>query len=129
MQTDTGITPSSINRHVYVTLDIFKKRMQNNPIRTEREAWLTLLTTQDLGLIEELITNFTGFDEIYKEIFQLRTRPEELIQMYDNPFYEADRNEDRLIIEEMRDEINAQTATIADLQATIAALQQQLADK
>jgi hypothetical protein len=101
MKTDTGIVLDSIIRYVYVTLDIFKKQMHNNPIKTELEAWLTLLTTQDMDTIEELITSFEGFGEIYREVFQLRTKPEELIQMYDNIFYEADRNEDRLLIEEM----------------------------
>jgi uncharacterized coiled-coil protein SlyX len=143
MKTDTGIVPDSINRHVYVALDIFQKQMHNKPVTTELEAWLMLLTTQDLSLIEELITNFEGFGEIYQEIFQLRTKPEELIQMYDNIFYEADRNEDRLIIEEMQDTIDAQkttiaernatiaerNATISNLEATITALQQQLAER
>jgi hypothetical protein len=150
MKTDTGIVLDSIIRYVYVTLDIFKKQMHNKPINTELEAWLTLLTTQDMDTIEELITNFEGFDEIYKEIFQLRTKPEELIQMYGNIFYEADRNEDRLLIEEMKDTIVDQSntiadqsntiadqsntiaerdATIADLQATVISLQQQLANK
>jgi hypothetical protein len=68
-----------------------------------------------------------------------RTKPEELIQMYGNIFYEADRNEDRLLIEEMKDTIVNQSntitdqsntiaerdATIADLQATVISLQQQ----
>jgi uncharacterized coiled-coil protein SlyX len=56
--------------------------------------------------------------------------------MYDNIFYEADRNEDRLLIEEMKDTIVEREATIAeceatiaDLQATVKALQQQLANK
>jgi uncharacterized coiled-coil protein SlyX len=49
--------------------------------------------------------------------------------MYDNIFYEADRNEDRLLIEEMKDTIAERDATIADLQETVKALQQQLANK
>jgi hypothetical protein len=150
MKTDTDIMPNSIVRQVYVTLDIFKQQMQNKPINTELEAWMTLLSSQDLDIIEELLTNFEGFDDIYREIFQLRTNPEELIQMYGNIFYDADRNEDRLILEEMQDKIDGMATTIAerddalakcgvaiaardnaiaDLQATIASLQKQLADK
>jgi hypothetical protein len=34
--------------------------------------------------------------------------------MYNNIFYEADRNEDRLLIEEMQDMIVERDATIAD---------------
>jgi hypothetical protein len=157
MKTDTGIELDSIIHYVYVTLDNFKKQMHNNPIKEELDAWLTLLSTQDLDVIEELVTNFEGFDEIYKEIFQLRTKPEELIQMYNNIFYEADRNEDRLLIEEMQDmiverdntisaqsdaiaerdnaiverdnTISAQSDAIAERDARIAELEQQLASK
>jgi hypothetical protein len=103
--------------------------MHNNPIKTELEAWLTLLTTQDMDTIEELITSFEGFGEIYREVFQLRTKPEELIQMYDNIFYEADRNEDRLLIEEMKDTIAEREAALAERDATIAEKDSALAEQ
>jgi hypothetical protein len=41
--------------------------------------------------------------------------------MYNNIFYEADRNEDRLLIEEMQDMIVERDATIVELDNTISA--------
>lgn len=64
-----------------------------------------LLTTRDLGRIEELISLFPDFSEIYQEIFELRTRPEELIHMYSNVFLEADRNTERFMVDELKKEL------------------------
>lgn len=91
MKSNTGIRLENLTKQVYVTLDIFHAFMQNKTIETSLEAWLMLLTTRDLSRIEELICKFPDFSDIYLEIFELRTRPEELIHMYSNVFLEADR--------------------------------------
>ena len=76
--------------------------MQNKPITTPLEAWLTLLTTRDLGRIEELIQIDPDFAEIYQELFVLHTQPEELIHMFSEVLLEGDRNMERLMIDEFR---------------------------
>ncbi len=64
-----------------------------------------MLTTQSLARIDELIRKFPDFAAIYHEIFEFRTRPEELIHMYSEVLAAADRNMDRMMIDEMREEI------------------------
>lgn len=86
----------------YVALDIFQAFIQNKPITTPLEAWLTLLTTRDLGRIEELIQIDPDFAEIYQELFVLHTQPEELIHMFSEVLLEGDRNMERLMIDEFR---------------------------
>jgi hypothetical protein len=49
--------------------------------------------------------------------------------MYDNIFYEADRNEDRLLIEEMKDTIAEREAALAERDATIAEKDSALAEQ
>jgi hypothetical protein len=114
MKTDTGIEPDSISRHIYVTLDIFREQMQNKAVTTELEAWLTLLSTQNLDKIAELIEGFDGFDRIYSEIFQMRTKPEELVKMYDSCFRELDRNEEQMYMEELQDAIAEKETALAE---------------
>jgi uncharacterized small protein (DUF1192 family) len=137
MRIDTGIVPDSISRHIYVTIDIFKEQMKNKAVTTELESWLTLLSTQDVDTMAELIEKFDGFDEIYKEIIQMRTKPEELIKMFDSCFRELDRNEELMYLEEVQNEVaelhsaNAEKDnvivekenTIAEMQSAITALQ------
>jgi hypothetical protein len=43
-----------------------------------------------MDTMAELIEKFDGFDEIYREIIQMRTKPEELIKMFDSCFMELD---------------------------------------
>jgi uncharacterized small protein (DUF1192 family) len=114
MRTDTGIEPDSISRHIYVTLDIFKKQMQNKAVTTELEAWLTLLSTQNLDTIAELIEKFDGFAEIYREIIQMRTKPEELIKMFDSCFRELDRNEELMYLEEVKNDLAEAKSNLAE---------------
>jgi hypothetical protein len=94
--------------------------MQNKAVTTELEAWLTLLSTQNLDRIGELVENFEGFDQIYNEIFQMRTKPEELIKMYDSCFRELDRNEEQMYLEELQDVIAEKENLIAEKEDIIA---------
>lgn len=119
MKSDTGIRLENLTKQVYVALDIFHAFMQNKPIETPLEAWLMLLTTRDLGRIEELICKFPDFSDIYLEIFELRTRPEELIHMYSNVFLEADRNTERFMVDELKKEVEQKTALLSEKDAAI----------
>ena len=94
-----------------------------------------LLTTRDLCRIEELICKFPDFSDIYKEVFELRTRPEELIHMYSNVFLEADRNTERFMVDELKKkvamkdaEISEKNAALSEKDTLIAELQKKLAD-
>jgi uncharacterized coiled-coil protein SlyX len=129
MRTDTGIEPDSISRHIYVTLDIFKEQMHNKAVTTELEAWLTLLSAQEPDIIAELIEKFDGFDEIYKEIIQMRTKPEELIKMYDSCFRELDRNEELMYLEELQSTIAEKENIIAEKNNAIAEKNNAIAER
>lgn len=107
MVADTGIRIENLPRHIYVSLDIFSSFMQNKNIQTPLEAWLMLLTTRDLGRIQELIQIDQEFSDIYQEIFELRTRPEELIHMFSKVLLEGDRNMERFMIDEWKQELQA----------------------
>lgn len=135
MKSDTGIQLNNLTKQLYVALDIFHAFMQNKPIEAPLEAWLMLLTTRDLKRIEELICKFPDFSDIYQEIFELRTKPEELIHMYSNVFLETDRNTERFMVDELKKEVAKKEAVISEKEAAIsqkdtliAELQKKLAD-
>ncbi|MCD8151337.1 MAG: Rpn family recombination-promoting nuclease/putative transposase [Clostridiales bacterium] len=126
---DSGLKLPSLTRQVYVCLDKFNNVMQNRDIETELEAWLTALTTRSLVRIDELIRKFPDFADIYREIFEFRTRPEELIHMYSEVLAAADRNMDRMMIDEMREEIEKLSREIVEKKQTLADKDAALADK
>ncbi len=114
-------------------LDIFRNVMQKKDIDTPLEAWLTVLSTQDMGRIEELIRRFPEFADIYREIFEFRTRPEEVINMYLTSFAEADHSTERYMItlmEEENKDLKAQleqnAAQLEQNRQTIAALMEEI---
>lgn len=105
MRSDTGMKFKNLTQHIYIALDIFHSFMQNKPIETPLEAWLTLLTTNKLDRMDELIRKYPDFADIYQEIFELRTKPEELIYMFSKVLLEGDRNMERFMIDELRQEV------------------------
>ncbi|MCR5754605.1 MAG: PD-(D/E)XK nuclease family transposase [Acetatifactor sp.] len=114
MKTDTDIPLNSILKHIYISLDNFSETMQYKDISSDIEAWLTLFTSHDLTKIEYLLTHFEGFDEIYRELFQMRQKPEELIYMYQNIFLETDLYEESLVLDDMREEIKEKRMEIQE---------------
>ncbi len=106
-----------------------RETMQNKDISTDLEAWLTLFTSHDLTKIEYLLTHFEGFDEIYRELFQMRQKPEELIYMYQNIFLETDLYEESPVLDDMREEIKEKRIEIQEQDQKIQAQQQEIQDQ
>ncbi len=136
MTWDSGITLQNLPRQIYVCLDKFSEVMQNKDIQTPLEAWLSVLTTQNLTQIDVLIQKFPEFAALYQDVFAFRTKPEELIYMYSEALLAADRNLDRMMIDELQEAIAKKkrlienmNQTIADMDQTIADMDQTIADK
>lgn len=126
---DSGLNMPGLTRQIYVCLDKFSSVMQNEDIKTPLEAWLTVLTTRDPARIDTLVRKFPDFAGIYRDIFLFRTRPEELIHMYSKVLAEADRNMDRMMIDDMGEEIQRLKSDLADTNQALADKDQALADK
>lgn len=124
---DSGLDLHGLVRQIYVCLDKFNVLMQNKDIKTPLEAWLMVLTTQNLARIDELVRKFPDFSEIYDEIFRFRTRPEELIHMYSKALAVADRNLDRMMIDELREANKQQEAELDRMKQALADKDQALA--
>ncbi len=126
---DSGIALNGLFRQVYVCLDIFDGIMQNKDISNELEAWLTVLTTRDLARIERLLSGYPEFSGIYRDVFAFRRKPEELIGMYTYPYPEAllvaDRNLDRMMIDEFREGMEHYKKESAEKDQIIAALREE----
>lgn len=125
---DSGLDMPGLTWQIFVCLDKFNSIMQNEDITTPLEAWLTVLTTQSPARIDTLVRNFPDFAGIYRDIFLFRTRPEELIHMYSKVLAEADRNMDRMMIDDMGEEIQRLKSDLADRDQALADQKQALAD-
>ncbi|MBQ0027857.1 MAG: PD-(D/E)XK nuclease family transposase [Lachnospiraceae bacterium] len=126
---DTGISLPTLENICIISLDTFNKVMQNKTITNELEAWLTFFSCTDMKRINQLISDFPEFVEIYKEIWRLRLDMEELINMFSRSLAEADYYNELSMIREFKAEAKALAAEIEEKKAEIADKDAEIADK
>ena len=90
----------------YISLDTFRSTVQNN-IETEVMAWLTFLSKDDPESVIALIERHPQFLSYYQDIAAFRQNPEELINMFSEALYILDKNTERLMVDELRAEVEA----------------------
>ena len=112
MKTDMGKVLNSVPEHYYIFLDNFSYAMHNKPIQTELEAWLMLINTVSIERINELIKFDSKFADIYTELFGMIVKPEELLSMYNNIFLDADKCEEQLMLDMMKNEIKEKSTKL-----------------
>lgn len=68
---DSGLQLKLLQEYIMIPLDIFHEVMQNKPIETSLEAWLTFLSSDEPDRIIELITNFPEFKPMYETLYRM----------------------------------------------------------
>ena len=105
---DTGIyrDDSRLHEDLFICLDGFCSIVHTvtkySPLR---EAWLTFLSATNAETILELLQAFPFFAEIYQEIADFMTNPEELLNMLSKEYYIMNRNEERMMVTELQEEV------------------------
>lgn len=113
-QFDSGLSlvGSNLIHFAYVPLDIFLK-MPHNEL-TELEAWLYFLSSDNPLHVQQIITKYPFFQELYRDIIHFRYAPKELIRMFSEALLTADRNTVRLMIDEMRQELTKKDTALSE---------------
>ena len=86
-----------VQEYLMIPLDIFLKSQQN--ISSKLEAWLTLIASDDMKRIREVLQAYPEFGEIYYQVFQFRRNIEELMDMYSEALKILDSNTVKYMIE------------------------------
>ena len=103
-----------MQEYVFISLDNFHGILHNNGIRNKLEAWLTFLSVDEPETIAKLIREYPQFEKYYKEIYKLCRNTERVMGMFSEELRELDRNTVQYMIDDMKDEIDAQKETIAE---------------
>ena len=111
---DTGLELNLLQNFIFITLDIFQKNMENKSVETELEAWLMFYSTQEPERIEELITKYPMFGQMYGDIYEVCRNMEKVMGMFSEELRELDRNTVQYIIDEMQATIDAQSAALEE---------------
>ena len=88
-----------------VPLDIFKETMQNKPIRTLLEAWLTFLGEDSPQRLTELFKAFPQFIAMYETLYGMNKDMVSAMGFFSEELRIMDRNTVKYMIDEMDDEI------------------------
>lgn len=107
---NTGIYKENPGLHedLFVCLDIFRPAVHNITDKSsQRDAWLTFLSTTNPSVISSLLEHFPEFEVLYQELAAFMLNPEELIAMLSEELYIMDRNTERLMVTELQDEVAA----------------------
>ena len=124
---DSGARITSLFNTRYISLDTFRSCVHN--IDNKLQAWLTFFSSEEPADILKLITTYPEFRELYQEIAEFRTKPEELITMYSEALAIADRNTIRLMIDDMQEELASLTDQVAAKNIELAAKEEKIAAK
>jgi hypothetical protein len=115
---NTGLHLSLLEEYCLIGLDVFQK-ISYSEEKNERNAWLSLLATEDLEDAEKLIEIYPWLEKIYEEIAMLRQNPEEVLWMYSEALRILDENTLKYMVEEQQETIEKKDAEITEQKAVI----------
>ena len=119
-RSDTGIEIDLLQEYVFISLDNFHGILHNKGIRNKLEAWLTFLSVDEPETIAKLIREYPQFEKYYEEIYKLCRNTERVMQMFSEELRELDRNTVQYMIDDMKDEIEAQKKQLEEKDAALA---------
>lgn len=74
--------------------------IKSHNINSKLEAWLLFLSSDELEDMIKLVSSYPEFEELYHELAEFQTKPEEVISMYNETLALMDKNTVELMIEE-----------------------------
>ena len=101
-RSDTGLSMELLHNYIFIPLDIFKKKHQNENISTEMDAWLTFLSTEEPAEIMQLCDAYPFFKDIYKHIYEICQNTEDVMGIFSEALGELDRNTVDYMIDELK---------------------------
>lgn len=122
---DTGIFPGQAGLHedIFICLDSFRSIVHTITKESNiLNAWLMFLSAADAGTVNTLMRAFPKFIPLYQELPEFMQNPEELMKMLSEELYRMDKNTERLMVEELQEEVAAVKAERNALAAKMATI-------
>ena len=115
-KSDTGIEVKMPQKFIYIPLDIFRKKQQNEDgkIHNRLEAWLTFFCRDEPEMILRLIEQYPEFKALYEDVYELCRNVEGVMEIFSKELLEMDRNTVKLMIDEMQEEIQRKEQAIQE---------------
>ena len=124
-KSDTGLSMELLHNYIFIPLDIFRKKHQNEDISTELDAWLTFLSTEEPDEIMRLCDAFPFFRDIYRHIYEICQNTEDVMGIFSEALAELDRN----TVDYMIDKLKRSNEQLQDKNEQLQDKNEQLQDK
>ena len=125
---DSGVELKSLENITYISLDTFRKKLQNKGIRSRQDAWLTFFSSVRAEDIVELINKFPEFREYYSDIAAYRRNPGEVIRMYSEAIAFLDKNTVKYMVEDMTNQLAVLKKDKEEIEIQMKGLEEKRAD-
>ena len=121
----SGLKMDLLQEYLLVPLDIFLKLPHNKISRLE--AWLYFIASDKMTDIRKVCDAYPDFCELYREVFQFRYHPKELVSMFSEALRILDQDTVQYMIDDMKRELEEQAVQLeeqaAQLEANAVALE------
>ena len=118
----SGLKMDLLQEYLLVPLDIFLKLPHNEISRLE--AWLYFIASDQISDIRKVCDAYPEFCELYKEVFEFRYQPKELVSMFSEALRILDQDTVQYMIDDMKRELEKKDAEIERLKAELTLLKQ-----
>jgi hypothetical protein len=116
---DSGIQIDLLQKYIFIPLDIFKRRTQNETIGNKLDAWLTFFSSDAPEDIVRLIETWPEFVPIYQDIYKLCRNMEDVMGFFSEELNILDENTAKYMIDELTDKLEERDKTVAEQAQTI----------
>ena len=113
----TGLKMDLLQEYLLVPLDIFLKLPHNEISRLE--AWLYFIASDQMSDIKKVCDTYPEFCELYREVFQFRYHPKELVSMFSEALRILDQDTVQYMIDDMKRELEEQAAQLEEKTAQL----------
>ncbi len=122
---DTGLEMDLLQRCVLISLDIFRKNMQNKAINTLEEAWLTFLCEDKPERLIELFEAFPQFIAMYETLYNMNKDMVKAMGFFSEELRIMDQNTVRYMMDEMESRLAQMQVEAGKLEARKSELENQ----
>ena len=125
-ESNTGICLNMLQNYIFIPVDIFLKKLHNEGIENELDAWLTFLGCDEPEYIIKLIENYPYFKSLYADLYDMCKNIERVMSMFSKELQVLDRNTVKYMIDELQEELDDVIEKLDDANAQLNSTTEQL---
>ena len=126
---DTGLKIGLLQKYIFIPLDIFRKKIQNNPVSSRLDAWLLFFSSDNPDDIVSVITCYPDFKAMYDQVYEICRNLEEVMGMFSEELKILDRNTVKYMIDEMQDELEKNKESLRQKEESLRQKEESLRQK